>query len=191
MAETAPKRQACRGSCHCGLTQYIIFLTLPHPFSSSNPPRPLQQEVYRCNCSTCHKMNFFHVHPAHARDDFMLLSPLEPDKELSTYQCYEMKRKYYFCPKCGVRCLTFGGEGEIDVVDDDKGGKRTVWRAKWDGDKDTEPYVAVNGTTMDPREDFDLRILTEEKRVQYFDGRSEPEKEKDPRWDRPHYCGSY
>lgn len=87
--------------------------------------------------------------------------------------------------------MTFGGEGEIDVVDDDKGGKRTVWRAKWDGDKDTEPYVAVNGTTMDPREDFDLRILTEEKRVQYFDGRSEPEKEKDPRWDRPHYCGSY
>ncbi|OKL61619.1 hypothetical protein UA08_03618 [Talaromyces atroroseus] len=130
-------------------------------------------------------MNFFHVHPANPQDDFMLLSPLDPDTELSTYQCHDRKRKYYFCPKCGVRCLTFGGVGEVDVVDlkelaDSTEGKRKVWRAKWDGEHDTRP------------EDFDLRVLTEEKRVQYFDDRSEPEeKKKEARWDRPHYGGSY
>jgi hypothetical protein len=142
-------------------------------------------------------MNIFHVHPANPRDDFMLLSPLDPDHELSTYQCYDKKRKFYFCPKCGVRCFTFGGVGETDVVDftelgDNKEGKREVWRAKWDGENDTRPYVSVNATTIDFREDFDLRVLTEEKRVQYFDNRSEPEeKKKEARWDRPHYGGSY
>lgn len=200
MAETTPKRQACTGSCHCGLTQYIVFLTLPHPFSSSHPPQPVEQEIYRCNCTTCFKMNMFHVHPADPRGDFMLLSPLDPDRGLSIYQCYEMKRKYYFCPKCGVRCFTFGGVGETEVVDvgemmvtgDGHEGKRKVWRAKWDGEDSTRPYVSVNGTTIDYRDDFDLRVLTEEKRVQYFDDRSEPEdKKKDARWDRPHYGGCY
>ncbi len=130
----------------------------------------------------------------------MLLSPLDPDHELSIYQCNNKKQKFYFCPKCGVRCLTLGGVGETAVVDfaelelgdsDGKEGKREVWRAKWDGEDETRPYVSVNAITVDFREDFDLRVLTEEKRVQYFDGRSEPEKEKDARWDRPHYGGCY
>ncbi len=95
-----------------------------------------------------------------------------------------------------MRCFTFGGEGETDVVDltelaDGKEGKREVWHAKWGGESDMITYVAVNGTTIDYREDLDLRVLTEEKRVQYFDGRSEPKDEKEPRWDRPHYGGSY
>ncbi len=130
----------------------------------------------------------------------MLLSPLNPDRELSTYQCYRKIRKYYFCPKCGVRCLTFSGVGETEVVDlaelelaDNEEGKREVWRVKWDGENNTRPYVAVNGTTIDFREeeDFDLRVLTEEKRVQYLDGRSEPAEEKEARWDRPHPEGCY
>ena len=131
----------------------------------------------------------------------MLLAPLDPDRELSIYQCHDKQRKFYFCPKCGVRCFTFGGVGETAVVDltglaiaDDsnKEGKREVWRAKWDGESVTRPYVSVNGTSIDYREDFDLRVLTEEKRVQYFDDRSEPEEmKKEARWDRPHYGGSY
>jgi hypothetical protein len=128
----------------------------------------------------------------------MLLSPLDPDRELSSYQCNSKERKFYFCPKCGVRCFTFGGVGETAVVDfaeleltGNKEGKREIWRANWDGENDTRPYISVNGTTIDYREDFDLRVLTEEKRVQYFDGRSEPEKEKEARWDRPHWGGSY
>lgn len=82
---------------------------LPHPSTSIlvvSSTTPNQQEVYRCNCSTCYKMNIFHVHPANPRDDFMLLSPLDPDHELSTYQCYDKELKFYFCPKCGVRCFT-------------------------------------------------------------------------------------
>lgn len=70
-------------------------------------------------------------------------------------------------------------------------GRREVWRAKWDGGEESRPYVSVNATTIDVTEDFDLRVLTEEKRVQYFDGRSEAGEEKEVRWDRPHYGGSY
>jgi hypothetical protein len=197
MADIAPKRQACRGSCHCGLMQYIVFLTLPHPFSSTNPPQPTDQEIYRCNCTACHKMSFVHVNPPNPRDDFVLLSPLDPDRDLSIYQCNQKRSKYYFCPKCGVRCVTVGGVGETAVVDvselgEETQGKREVWRVQWDGDQATIPYLSVNGATIDYREDFDLRVLTEEKRMQYFDDRSEPEEKKlEPRWDRPHYGGCY
>lgn len=127
----------------------------------------------------------------------MLLSPLNPDLELGTYQHGNRTLKFYFCPKCGVRCFTFRGAGEIVTVDgtglgDDKQGKREVWRAKWNGEDNTRPYVSVNGTSIDYREDLDLRVLTEEKRVQYFDDRSEPaEKKQDARWERPHYGGCY
>ena len=128
----------------------------------------------------------------------MLLSPLDPDRELSIYQCNNKKLKFYFCPKCGVRCLTFAGAGETVVVDlveqgdEGKEGKREVWRAKWERENDMTTYVSVNGTTIDYREDLDLRVLTEEKRVQYFDDRSEPEEKKmEARWDRPHYGGCY
>jgi hypothetical protein len=88
--------------------------------------------------------------------------------------------------------------GENHVVDftelgipDNKERKREVWHAKR-GENDAMPYVSINGTTIDFKEDFDLRVLTEEKRVQYFDDRSEPEeKKKEARWDRPHWGGSY
>jgi hypothetical protein len=179
------------------LTEYIVFLWLPHPFSSRDPPRPVDQEIYRCNCNTCHKMNFFHVHPANPRD-FLLLSPLDPDLHLSVYQCNSKERKYYFCPRCGVRCFTFGGVGEIATVDSSELGdpeeevEREVWRAIWNGQEATRPYVSVNGVTIDHIEGFDLRVLTEEKRVQYFDDRSEPEvKKAQARWNRPHYGGCY
>jgi hypothetical protein len=126
----------------------------------------------------------------------MFLSPLDPDRELSTYLCLDKIRKYYFCPKCGVRCLTFTGNGNVESVDaselgEDQAGKRDAWRVQWNGDHATRPYVSINGTTIEPREDLDFRVLTEEKRVQYFDGRSDPEDEKEPRWDRPHDGGCY
>lgn len=81
---------------------------------------------------------------------------------------------------------------DLTELAENKEGQRKIWRAKWDGADDTRPYVSVNGTTIDFREDFDLRVLTEEKRVQYFDDRSEPEEKKqEARWDRPHYGGCY
>jgi hypothetical protein len=197
MADLTSKRRACHGSCHCGLTEYIVFLDLPHPFSSSNPPKSTDTEIYRCNCSTCHKMGFLHVNPANPRADFMLLSPLDPDQGLSTYQCFSGNNKWYFCPKCGVRCFAFGGVGETNIIDvpelgESKGAMRKVWQAVWDGREETTPYLSVNGITMDYREDFDLRVLTEGKQVHYLDDRSEPaEKKLAPRWDRPHHGGCY
>lgn len=140
-----------------------------------------------------------HVNPGNPRDEFMLLSPLDPASELSFYQSKSGgKEKFYFCPKCGVRCFTIGGEGERVVVEmpevsggEKRGGKRKVWRVKWDGEKETVPYVSVNGATIENGEDLDWRVMTEEKRIQYFDGKSESADEKDARWDRPHDGGCY
>ena len=89
-----------------------------------------------------------------------------------------------------------GERVEVDLgelgIGDEKEGKREVWRAKWDGEEETRPYLSVNGTSIDYKEEFDMRVLTEEKRVQYFDDLSEPEEKKlEPRWDRPHYGGCY
>jgi hypothetical protein len=152
-------------------------------------------------------MGFFHVNPANPKDDFMVLSPLDPDRELGVYTPEGGRHKWFFCPKCGVRCFAVGGNGggkgevvsvassELGLGDnsgDREDGKREVWRAKWDGKDETMPYVSINGITIDWSEDFDMRVLTEEKRVQYFDDKSEPEaKKKDPRWERPHYGGCY
>lgn len=47
----------------------------------------------------------------------MLLSSLDPDHELSTYQDYDKKRNFYFCLKCEVRYFTFGGVSETDIMD--------------------------------------------------------------------------
>jgi hypothetical protein len=200
MAATGPRRTACHGSCHCGLTQYIIILSLPHPFSSTNFPKPTDQEIYRCNCTTCHKMGFFHVNPANSRDDFIVIEPKNPEREMSSYTPEGGRHKWFFCPKCGVRCFTVEGEGEVvsteaselgdTGVGDGDEGKREGWRVKWDGKGDS-PYVSVNGITID-FEGFDMRLLTEEKRVQYLDDRSEPaERKQEARWERPHYGGCY
>jgi hypothetical protein len=131
-------------------------------------------------------MGFFHVNPANPKDDFMVLSPLDPDRELGVYTPEGGRHKWFFCPKCGVRCFAVGGngggEGEVVAVASSELGL---------GDE-TMPYVSINGITIDWSEDFDMRVLTEEKRVQYFDDKSEPEaKKKDPRWERPHYGGCY
>jgi hypothetical protein len=44
--------------------------------------------------------------------------------------------------------------------------------------KSNREYISVNATTIDYREDFDLRVLTEEKRVQYFNDRTEPKENR-------------
>jgi topoisomerase IA-like protein len=81
---------------------------------------------------------------------------------------------------------------DITELGHNKQEKKEVWRATWDGENDTRPYVSVNATTIDFKEDFDLRGLTEEESVQYLDDRTEPEEtKKEARWGRPHYGGSY
>lgn len=96
---------------------------------------------------------------------------------MSIYQCNAKTQNFYFCPKCGVRCFTFRGVGEIVTINSadlslppsitSKDGKIQVWQTKWDEANEEIPYVSVNGVTIEPREDFDLAVLTEQKRVQY------------------------
>ena len=158
-------------------------------------------------------MGFLHVNPSNPSKDFILLSPADPDKELGAYQVdaeesgEEGRTKWYFCPKCGVRCFGFKGSGSKSSIDFSspiysdldsatrKLGEVNVWRAKWDGEMENIPYLSVNGVTLDwpeHREGLDLRRLTEEKRVCYFDDLSEPfAKKKEARWGRPHYGGCY
>jgi hypothetical protein len=158
-------------------------------------------------------MGHLHVHPGNQREDFILLGP-DPTIEdgdgkggLRAYMHGERLRKYYFCKECGVRCFTIGGEWETIDIDLTQLGldhnqlatftstgeskKQKAWRIKWDEQEESRPYVSINGVTIDFHQGFDLRVLTEEKRVQYFDGRSPVEEEKPARWNRPHYGGCY
>ena len=118
----------------------------------------------------------FHIHPDDPREDFLLLSPLDPDRELVVYEGDKRDRggrKYHFCPRCGVRCFMLEGEGEREIVnltgldkyDNIEEGKRAVWHAKkWDDARgeqkeETRPDVSVNGRTIDFNAEFDLRFL--------------------------------
>lgn len=117
MTDTTPTRRPYTGSCHCGAVKYIVYLTLPH-----TPPAPTdlydsdgrrRQVFYRCNCTTCQKAGVLHMRLPSPPDDFLLLSPLDPLRELADYQCFEKRLHWLFCRTCGVRCFTFDGEGEV------------------------------------------------------------------------------
>ncbi|TQN66769.1 hypothetical protein CSHISOI_08682 [Colletotrichum shisoi] len=119
--EAPPTRRPYKGSCHCGETQYIVFLTFPHTLP---PPRPAKekeprahQEFYRCNCTTCQKAGFFHMRLASSPDDFLLLKPLDPYKDLGDYTVYQKDLHFLFCKGCGMRCLILMGQGEVEEVD--------------------------------------------------------------------------
>ncbi|KAF2425736.1 hypothetical protein EJ08DRAFT_722668 [Tothia fuscella] len=89
-----PDRRPYTGSCHCGDIRYILYLTLPPtslvlPARSSSNISKSSVRIRKCNCSTCHKMSFFHVRVPNAPQDFMLLSPIDPMKELGDYTCFD------------------------------------------------------------------------------------------------------
>lgn len=200
MADTdTPTRKPLTGSCHCGFVRYILLLTLPNPFSESNPPGASDQCFFRCNCTTCHKSGALHIKPGHTTD-FMLLSPLDPFTEMGDYLTNDAEIHFFFCKVCGVRCFSLYGNSETAEVDlaelgvaGYEAGKLTqVWRATG-GEAGTR--VLANGLTIDAGQEglgFDLRVLTEKKQVKYVD--TLPEKVEDSlpgRWDRPHHGGCY
>src|SRR5271156_3775110 len=121
------RRRPYHGSCHCGLTRYIAYLTLPPPIISPNPPPSSTIRIYKCNCSTCHKMSFFHIRLIDSPRDFILLSPLNPTTGgLKDYTCFAKNAHWYFCGTCGVRCFAVAGEGEIRGVEIE-GSKSEAW----------------------------------------------------------------
>jgi hypothetical protein len=211
MADLTPTRRPFKGSCHCGVTRYIIFLTLPHTPPPEDAPFPgpsPAQAFYRCNCTICQKMGFFHMRVPFAPDDFLLLSPLDPFAVLGNYQRLQKQLNFLFCKTCGTRCMTFMGEGEVIDVDltelgvepgfglKDEQTKTKVWRPKRDGWKEGKVngcYLSVNGQSVEAgQEGFDLIEFVDKKWVLYYDYLELDGTEAKPqRYGKPHEYGTY
>ena len=216
MSDTTPTRKPLTGSCHCGFIRYILFLTLPNPFSETNPPSASDQLILRCNCTTCHKLGALHIKPADVTRDFLLLSPLDPFTELGDYTTNDAEIHFFFCKVCGVRCFSLTGgceTAEVDLaalgalpntatttpggVETETETKTKVWRATEQGGNPEYggTKVMVNALTVDAGQEslgFDLRVFTEKRQVKYAD--TLPDKVEDSlpaRWDRPHLGGCY
>ena len=202
---TVDARRPYKGSCHCGATKYIVWAVFPPP--SDQPaqrpwvPRQNTVRVYKCNCTICQKAAIFHIRVPNAPDDFALLSPLDPSKELGDYRCGEGDLQFFFCKTCGVRCFTFYGEGEAGVRTDipgQEGQEVQCWRPKketWTENlinavtNKRRSYFSINAHSLDAKQEgLDLRDWVDQKLVGYldcldFEG-------KDSR-ERPHIGGTY
>jgi hypothetical protein len=207
-SETKPNddvRRPYKGSCHCKATQYILWATFPppqnQPTSRPKVPPPNTVRVYKCNCTICHKAGIFHIRLPSAPDDFALLSPLDPFTELGAYETEKDGMKFFFCKKCGVRCFSFYGEGELVTRGDipgREGQEVQIWRPKKDGwtefgvSGDLAPvdsYLSVNAHSLDARQEgLDLRVWAEEKRIAYVDALDWKESDT---MKRPHVGGTY
>lgn len=185
-------RRFFKGSCHCGNIRYLLRIT-----PTTTPEHPPGQRIYRCNCTTCHKMGHFHLRPSFVPDDFVLLSPLDPLESLGDYQCYDKMLHFLFCKTCGIRPFIFSGEGELADVDVEQYGveglKNTdgqsttkIWKVKPTSEY---KYLSVNGVTVDAgQEGFELRDYVENKSLTYLNWLQD---EDESRTDRPHAGGCY
>jgi hypothetical protein len=180
------------GSCHCGDVQYQVKLKFP----STHDNQPESVRIYKCNCSTCQKMGYFHLRPINPTEHYILISPNPED--LGDYRCFEKKHGWYFCKSCGVRVLGLGGsweQVELDVekwADPTKGSEKenlqTVWRTI--GPSDPKPhYLSVNAVTLEPSEDTDLRKWHENGWISYCESRRDDG--TPTRFGRPHEGGMY
>jgi hypothetical protein len=192
------------GSCHCGDVQYQVKLTFP-PVNSFDAE---SIRLYKCNCSTCHKMGFFHCRPISPTDDFILTSPSSIE-ELGDYRVFSKKIGWYFCKNCGVRILGLGGKWEqadLDIGEwagqepDGKTQKVSVtkpdgvWLKNVNGEKVPIPmhYLSVNAVTLDGGEDgVDLREWHEKKWVYYVESRVRERGFSSEMSSGPHPCGMY
>ncbi|KAF2862391.1 hypothetical protein K470DRAFT_9674 [Piedraia hortae CBS 480.64] len=181
--------QTYTGSCHCGFIRYVVRITLP-PKNIEVKDRPRSEDVgvriYKCNCSTCMKMNLLHLRPSHSPSDFAVLTPLtvEDGSTLGDYLVFKRKHHWYFCRECGVHCFAFGSpdgtgspHGEIVTVTRTSlgltppEGDVEVWRPKEAGwDEGRKGYLSINATTLDADQaGLDLREWHEKKWIAYVD----------------------
>jgi hypothetical protein len=191
-----PTRRPYHGSCHCGRTRYVIFLTLPPAALGDAVHDTPSVRFYKCNCTACHKMGFFHVRVPDSPRDFYLLSPLD-EAGLSDYKCSDNVLRWFFCSNCGVRCFTFTGESEVVDVDlevvlgkDSEGKTTKVWKCKAEGWKESKmAYLSVNALTIEQgQEGFDLREILDKKWLAYLDCKEYKEKD---RFDYPQVGGTW
>ncbi|EEQ33086.1 hypothetical protein McanMca71_003797 [Microsporum canis] len=211
---SSASREPYRGSCRCGHIRYVAYITLPPAISPEGKvDRYSSVHFYKCNCTACLKFGLFHMRLPKATEDFYLLSPLEPEKELTDYKILEAGSSWYFCPTCGVRCFSFRGKGKVEDVEleewvtkpadmtDTKaaaaaggeGSKKITtkaWRIEkegWDEGKRTS-YLSINVQTLEPEDGLDLRELVDKKWLGFIDCREFKEKQ---RFDRPQTGGSW
>ena len=202
MATFAPIKgsRPYHGSCHCGFTKYIVWLTFPHP--TTNTVGGKEQFFSKCNCTTCHKLGLVHVSVPSAPNNFILLSPLDPFTELGDYQCGERIFHWFFCRTCGGRCFSSGsGEGEhidvdldvLGVKDAEKGTKTKVWRKKEsEGATPFSHYLTVNGVSIDAgQEGFDMREWVDKGWMKYEDFLTFSGSGMPPISDKPFIGGTY
>ncbi|RFU34746.1 hypothetical protein B7463_g1604, partial [Scytalidium lignicola] len=196
-----PTRRAYHGSCHCGLTRYIAYITLPPPIISAEPGLPTTR-IYKCNCTICQKASIFHLRLISSPDDFLLLSPISKDGSkggiktneggLKSYTCFAKKTHFYFCSRCGVRCFSIAGEGELKSVPAEvippvpqnylhgplapqdveiNEGKVKVWSPQKEGwlEEIRPHYLSVNAATPEPGQDgLDLKEWSEKGWISYL-----------------------
>jgi len=191
-----PTRRPYHGSCHCGHTRYVVFLTLPPAALGDAAHETPSVRFYKCNCSACHKMGFFHVRVPDSPRDFYLLSPVD-EAGLSEYRCSDKVLRWLFCSNCGVRCFIFKGLGEVVDVDleaemgrGSEGKVTRVWRCKAEGWKEgTTGYLSVNALTLEQgQEGLDLREIVDKKWVAYLDCK---EYKEEVRFDYPQVGGTW
>lgn len=174
------------GSCHCGNVTYLVKLALP-----PTPDRSVEGvRIYKCNCTTCIKMGFFHCRPTRPSENYILTSPSDP-KELGDYRCFSKEHGWYFCKACGVRVLGFGAEWEQVEIDvgawsrgeeasaSGEGKKQKVWKTKGEeriiresGKEMKAPYyLSVNAVTLEQEGDVDLKMWHEKGWIHYVECR--------------------
>lgn len=124
-------RRAYKGSCHCGKIQYLAYMSFPAQLESYGKAQD-GLRIRKCNCSTCHKLSFFHARLQNASRDFILLSPDTPD-DCSVYRCFEKNVRWCFCSTCSVMPFAWwveqGEPGERVEMEID-GDKRMVWKPR-------------------------------------------------------------
>ncbi|KAF2870484.1 DUF636 domain protein [Massariosphaeria phaeospora] len=194
------------GSCHCGTIQYQIRLTFP----PTPDPNAESIRIYKCNCSPCRKMGFFHVRPISPAADFIVTAPATI-AELGDYRVNDKKIGWYFCKTCGVRPFAVAGAWEqvdLDVAEwagkEGDGKTQKVWRTKpadvqatVEGKQVTKNmhYVSVNAVTLEPREGegdngVDLREWHDKGWIFYVESRTGSGGSK-VRFGEPHHGGMY
>jgi hypothetical protein len=143
-------RRPYTGSCHCGRLRYVVYIKTPtttspeHPEAADATEKPQQlptgpaayheatgQTVYRCNCTTCTKLSFFHLRLADAPGDFYVLAPRGADGAAASpvegggagWGAYHHGPRRFntwvFCTACGARPFAFRGAWSVRGAGDE------------------------------------------------------------------------
>ncbi|KAF2635535.1 hypothetical protein P280DRAFT_473788 [Massarina eburnea CBS 473.64] len=189
--------QVYDGSCHCGIVQYKIRLTLPPEIDAD-----LHEGVTlisKCNCSTCLKLNMFHTRPGEPATDFIVTSSFNIS-DLGICNAFRGNSSWYFWKRCGVQCFNVCGVWVQEPLDINKWvGKegngtdvQLVWRTVPYSNLGFEPehFVSANAVTI---EGVDLLEWHEKEWILYCENRFLEEGTSIPeaRYRRPHPGGCY